>query len=257
MRRLVAAVIVAMASLGAAAAHAEEGFTTANVNIRTGPDIDFPSVGVIPEGDPIYVEGCLRDESWCDVQWDDERGWVYSEYLAFDYRGEVVPLPDMGLEVFHIPIIDFRFADYWDRYYVGRPWYRDRLRWRDFRPRPRVGWRAPPPGPRRRGWWRSGYNAPYGMRPPPDRGWRRPVRERYDRHRDRYERREFRRDNRDRRDFDGRRGDDDRRGRGDREGDHDGRRSDRGDGNERRGYRGPPPAGGNQSGGPTIIQVPR
>ena len=100
MRRLFAAVVVAMASLGAAAAHAEEGFTTANVNMRTGPDIDFPSIGVIPEGDPIYVEGCLRDESWCDVQWEDERGWVYSEYLAFDYRGEVVPLPDMGLEVF-------------------------------------------------------------------------------------------------------------------------------------------------------------
>ena len=144
MRRLFA-VVVAMASLGAAAAHAEEGFTTANVNMRTGPDIDFPSIGVIPEGDPIYVEGCLRDESWCDVQWEDERGWVYSEYLAFDYRGEVVPLPDVGLSVFRIPVIEFRFVDYWDRYYVGRPWYRDRVRWRDFRPRPRVGWRAPPP----------------------------------------------------------------------------------------------------------------
>jgi uncharacterized protein YraI len=249
MRRFLA-VVVALASLGAAAAHAEEGFTTANVNMRTGPDIDYPSIGVIPEGDPIYVEGCLRDESWCDVQWEDERGWVFSEYLAFDYRGEVVPLPDMGLEVFHIPVIDFRFADYWDRYYVGRPWYRDRLRWRDFRPRPRVGWRAPPPGPRRRGWWRSGYNAPYGMRPPPDRGWRRPVRERYDRHdrgdrdrdRGRYERR------------------DDRRGRGDRDGDRDDRRGDRGDrgeGNERRGYRGPPPATGSPATGPTVIQLPR
>jgi uncharacterized protein YraI len=241
--RLFFAAVVAMASLGAAAAHAEEGFTTANVNMRTGPDIDFPSIGVIPEGDPVYVEGCLGDESWCDVRWEDERGWVYSEYLAFDYRGEVVPLPDMGLSVFRIPVISFRFADYWDRYYVGRPWYRDRGRWREFRPRPRVGWRAPPSGPRRRGWWRSGYRAPMGMRPPPERGWRRPVRERYDRHdrgdrdRGRYERRDDRRDDR----RDGRRGD----------------RSDRGDGNEERGYRGPPAAGGNQSGGPTIIQAPR
>ena len=147
-----------MASLGAAAAHAEQGFTTADVNMRTGPDIDFPSVGVIPEGDPVYVEGCLRDKSWCDVRWEDERGWVYSEYLAFDYRGEMVPLPDVGLSVFRIPVIDVSI-----RRLLGSLLRRpslvpgSRAVVRDFRPRPRVGWRAPPPGPRRRGWWRSGY----------------------------------------------------------------------------------------------------
>jgi uncharacterized protein YraI len=278
--RTLFAIVVAMASLGAAAAHAEEGFTTANVNMRTGPDIDYPSIGVIPEGDPVYVEGCLRDESWCDVSWEDERGWVFSEYLAFDYRGEAVPLPDIGLEVFRIPIVEFRFVDYWDRYYVGRPWYRDRLRWRDFRPRPRVGWRAPPPGPRRRGWWRSGYSAPFGMRPPPDRGWRRPVRERYDRHdrgdriREHYERRDdrrdFRRDDRDHRDFDGRRGDGDRGGRdfknwrrGDDQGGRDGRESqegNRGDRGKKRGDRhdgdgdSGPPAGGPPAGGPYKVR---
>ena len=105
------------------------GFSTANVNIRTGPDIDFPSVGVIPEGEPLSIEGCLRDESWCDVRWDGGRGWVYSEYLAFDDRGEMVPLPDVGAAYFRIPFITFVARDYWDRYYVGRPWYRDRARW--------------------------------------------------------------------------------------------------------------------------------
>ena len=172
-------------------------------------------------------------------RWEDERGWVYSEYLAFDYRGEVVPLPDLGLSAFRIPVISFRFGDYWDRYYVGRPWYRDRARWRSFNPRPRAGWHAPPPGPRRRGWWRSGYSAPKGMRPPPDRGWRRPVRQRYDRHdrggraRERYERRDDRDGDRDDRGGKGKRGD-----RGDRDGD-----------------RGPPSSsGGRPAGGPTTIR---
>lgn len=202
MRRL-AATVLAVTTLGIAAAHAEPGFSTANVNIRTGPDIEFPSVGVIPEGEPLYIEGCLRDESWCDVRWDGGRGWVYSEYLAFDDRGQVVALPDVGPAYYRIPIITFVARDYWDRYYVGRPWYRDRARWYAFAPRPRIGWRAPPPGPRRAGWWREGYRAPIGMGPPPGYGWRRPERfeRRHDRREDRRDWREDRRDDRrDRRD---------------------------------------------------------
>ncbi|MGD9712445.1 MAG: SH3 domain-containing protein [Thermomicrobiales bacterium] len=192
MRSLAGVALAMFAMLGGTAAQAASpGYTTANVNIRTGPDVEYPSVGVIPEGDDIVVEGCLRDESWCDVSWAGNRGWVYSEYLAFDYRGETVLLPDVGVSVFRIPIITFAANDYWRRYYVGRPWYKDRNRWIAFRPRPRAGWHAPPPGPRKRGWWRSGYVAPRGMRAPPDRGWKRPAR-----HERGGDRRDNRRDNR-------------------------------------------------------------
>ena len=175
MSRL-AAVIAAIATLGMASAHADPAFSTADVNMRAGPDIEFPPVAVIPEGEPVYIKGCLRDESWCDVIWEDDRGWVYSEYLALDYRGELMPLPDVGLVAFRITIISFAATDYWGRYYVGRPWYRDRDRWFSYRIRSRQGWHAPPPGARRPGWWRAGYHAPSGMRAPPDRGWRRPIR---------------------------------------------------------------------------------
>lgn len=204
--RTILAAAALMTAFGAAAAHADPGYSTANVNMRTGPDTDFPSIGVIPEGEPIYVEGCLRDESWCDVRWGPERGWVYSEYIAFDYRGDMVALPDYGPAFFRIPFVAFAARDYWDRYYVGRPWYRDRNRWFAFKVRPRVGWHAPPAGKRNAGWWRSGYHAPAGMRPPPERGWRRPARverrdDRHDRRDDRGDRRDDRRDDRhDRRD---------------------------------------------------------
>jgi uncharacterized protein YraI len=184
--------IAGLTLMGVAAANAAPGFSTANVNVRTGPDIDFPSVGVIPEGDPVEIAGCLRDESWCDVIWAGNRGWVYSEYLAFEDRGEYVALPDVGPAAYRIPFVTFTASDYWDRYYVGRPWYRDRTRWVDFRWRPRPGWNAPPPGPRHRGWWRTGYRAPHGMGPPPDR-WER----RHDRHDRRHDRRDDRRDFRD------------------------------------------------------------
>jgi uncharacterized protein YraI len=189
--RILAGAALAVAVLGATAAQAAApGYTTANVNMRTGPDTDFPSVGVIPEGDDVFVEGCLRDESWCDVRWEGNRGWVFSEYLAFDYHGEETPLPDVGLSVFGIPIVGFVASDYWGRYYVGRPWYKDRNRWFAFKPRPRVGWHAPPHGPRKAGWWRQGYHAPSGMHAPPPRGWKRPH------HQDRHDRRNDRRDDR-------------------------------------------------------------
>ena len=171
-----AAVIAAIATLGMASAQADPAFSTADVNMRAGPDVEFPPVAVIPEGEPVYIKGCLRDESWCDVIWEEDRGWVYSEYLALDYRGELLPLPDVGLVAFEIPIISFAANDYWGRYYVGRPWYRDRDRWFSYRIRARQGWHAPPPGARRPGWWRAGYHAPSGMRAPPDRGWSRPIR---------------------------------------------------------------------------------
>ena len=97
------AAVAAFATLGVAAAQAEPGYSTANVNMRTGPDIEYPSVGVIPEGEPLYVEGCLQDESWCDVRWADNRGWVYSEYIGFDYHGQTAYLPDVGIAAFGIP----------------------------------------------------------------------------------------------------------------------------------------------------------
>jgi uncharacterized protein YraI len=175
MRLRIVGFLIAFATFGSAAAQAERAFTMADVNLRTGPDVEFPSVDVILEGEPVDIQGCLRDESWCDVSWYGGRGWVFSEYLAVEDDGQIVPLLDVGLVEFSIPYVSFAVADYWGRYYVGRPWYRDRDRWFSYRVRSRSGWYGPPNGPRRPGWWRSGYHAPSGMRPPPSGAWRRPI----------------------------------------------------------------------------------
>jgi uncharacterized protein YraI len=188
MRLLGLAAVMAFMALTAAAAQAAPGVATANVNMRTGPDTEFPSVGVIPEGAPLDVFGCLDDESWCDVGWEGNRGWVFSEYLGFDYRGQVTPLPDAGIAAFGIPVVVFSTVEYWNRYYVGRPWYRDRDRWFAFHIHPRLGWHAPPAGPRRAGWWRQGYHVPGGMRAPEEH-WRGHGREHGHEHEHGYDRR--------------------------------------------------------------------
>lgn len=170
--RGVLAVATLMAALGIAAAHAAEpGFATVKVNLRTGPDTDFPSIGTIPEGERLHVEGCLHDKSWCDVRWGQERGWIYGEYVDFDQSGKMVPLPDYGAKYFHVPLVTFAARDYWNRYYVGRPWYADRDRWFAYQWRARPDWHAPPSGQRQPGWWRPGYVPPPGISPPPGPGW--------------------------------------------------------------------------------------
>lgn len=180
MRRLAfVGALIGATLMGAAAAQAAPGYATTNVNMRTGPDTEFPSVEIIPEGSSIEVAGCLDDESWCDVIAGSNRGWVFSEYLAFDRGGSYVLLPDVGLETLRIPAVKFAAADYWQRFYVGRPWYADRARWIGFDVHPRHGWHGPPPGPRMPGWWRGGYAAPIGMAPPPEHGWHRPGHDRH------------------------------------------------------------------------------
>ncbi|MFG1423280.1 SH3 domain-containing protein [Roseixanthobacter liquoris] len=146
----------------AGAAQASPGFTTADVNMRAGPDTQYPRVTVLPEGAPVEIFGCLSNQSWCDVAWGPNRGWVYGEYLALDYRGERVLVPEYA-PVIGIPVVGFNFGNYWGRYYRGAPWWNQYNRWQYYNPRPRPGWGVPPPGPGPRppGWWnhpgRPGY----------------------------------------------------------------------------------------------------
>ncbi|MEO8738811.1 MAG: SH3 domain-containing protein [Casimicrobiaceae bacterium] len=127
------------------AALAQQAFTTRTVYLRAGPDNGYPLVAQLAPGTPVYVQGCLEDWSWCDVEWANFRGWTWAPYLSYVYQGGRVPLytyaPSLG-----IPTVVFSLAPYWDRYYYGRPWYGRRDYWVS-RPPPRH-YRPPGPPPR-------------------------------------------------------------------------------------------------------------
>jgi len=111
-----------------ALASAQNAFTARPMNVRAGPNRDYPLVAQLDAGAPLDVHGCLSDWSWCDVSFDDNRGWMYAGGLSFVYQGERVPLysygPSLGL-----PIITFSLSSYWNDYYRGRPWYAQRDEW--------------------------------------------------------------------------------------------------------------------------------
>jgi uncharacterized protein YraI len=121
-----AAAVLLLAAFGIASA--QNAYTSRPMNVRAGPDREYPLVAQLGPGAPLDVHGCLSDWSWCDVSFDDSRGWIYAGGVSFAYQGERVPLysyaPRLGL-----PIIAFSVGAYWNQYYRGRPWYSQRDAW--------------------------------------------------------------------------------------------------------------------------------
>lgn len=123
--------VVALAAMFAygGSASADDAMTTANVNMRAGPDLYYPVITTLPRGADVDIHGCLGEWEWCDVSWHGARGWVSSDYLATVYRYGQAPQRDYRWRS-GVPMIRFSFNSYWDNHYRNRSWYRDRARWR-------------------------------------------------------------------------------------------------------------------------------
>lgn len=127
----------------------ETAYTTEGVNIEAGPAPDYPSLGSFGPGTPVTLYGCLDGYTWCDVSYQDARGWVDGQALAFPYEDQRVPIAVYGPQL-SLPIVTFSFGDYWGRHYHDRPFFAERERFERHAPPPPPPHReAPPPLPRR------------------------------------------------------------------------------------------------------------
>jgi uncharacterized protein YraI len=117
-----AAAAFAIAAVLPAVASAANAVTTSSINMRAGPSLSFPAVAQVPAGAPVQIFGCVKDGSWCDTAWARERGWVAGAYLSSIYRGAPVSVAAYGPQIGY-PVVVYDQMAYWNRYYVGRPWY--------------------------------------------------------------------------------------------------------------------------------------
>ena len=87
--------------LAAGPALAVPGFSTAHLNLRTGPGTQYPVVGVMEYNVRSNITGCLADWSWCSVTVAGLNGWASAEYLVIDQGGQVMQItgPDSGIPV--------------------------------------------------------------------------------------------------------------------------------------------------------------
>ncbi|EXI69774.1 MAG: hypothetical protein AW08_00267 [Candidatus Accumulibacter adjunctus] len=141
--KLVLALLIASASCMATAAE-QTATTTTSVNVRAGPEKNFPTVTWLLSGTRVTVHGCVANWRWCDVTAGRDRGWVYARFLSIPFDGRVVTIlnggPNLGL-----PQADFSLGEYWDAHYQRQHWFGRKAYWQkrwDRRPPPRE-WRAP------------------------------------------------------------------------------------------------------------------
>jgi len=124
MSRAIAALLLGATS----SAFAYDGFATGNVNLRAGPDIEYPIVTTIPAGAPLSIQGCTDAWEWCDVIFADTRGWVAGNYIQYEYNDQPVLLSGYGAAI-GVPIVSFVIADYWGHYYRNRPFWAEHEHW--------------------------------------------------------------------------------------------------------------------------------
>ena len=125
--RLLRRFCVAISLLLPIHASAQHVLTVRPVNVRAGPDREFPLVTWFQPGTEVHIFGCLKGWQWCDVASGRSRGWVHSSYLGNFFRDRT-------------PIVEFSVDTYWDAHYQRRPWYAERSRW--------LNWEPSPSGPR-------------------------------------------------------------------------------------------------------------
>jgi len=126
--------IAALAAVGLLAVSASpafaavSGWVTANVNQRSGPSTSYPPITVIPAGSSITIYGCLNDDSWCDISWGANRGWMSAAYLQANSNSHRVAIRGYSA----IPFVTFNFNSYWNSNYSKKPFYSQRSKWSGF-----------------------------------------------------------------------------------------------------------------------------
>lgn len=121
-------------------AAAVPGFTTGDVNVRTGPGTQFQAITTAPAGSGVDILGCIPGRTWCDIVLGNLRGWVSGRYVQ--EGGAVVQQYVVPRYVAPSPVVRFSFGNTWyddDDDWRWRSHYRPRHRDRDWDDRDRDG----------------------------------------------------------------------------------------------------------------------
>jgi uncharacterized protein YraI len=87
-------------------AFGQNTYTTADLNLRTGPSTRNPVIATIPARSPVDVYGCLYERNWCEVRWGNLRGYVSQRFLAAyapRYQPRYAPRYVQSYDPYYVP----------------------------------------------------------------------------------------------------------------------------------------------------------
>ncbi len=84
---IMVAAVAAIAALSAPASAATLVTATTPLNLRSGPGPQFSVVGAIPDHAQATIIGCAQGSMWCQVSYNGQQGWAYSQYLMAQLSG--------------------------------------------------------------------------------------------------------------------------------------------------------------------------
>ena len=93
------------AILVAGPALAISGYSTAHLNLRSGPGTQYPVVGVMEYNVRSQITGCIADYSWCAITVAGLNGWASAEYLVVDEGGSILQVDEQGAAT-GIPVVE-------------------------------------------------------------------------------------------------------------------------------------------------------
>ena len=138
LTKILGAAVLGAALMASTAASAAVAYLTRPTSLRAGPGGDFPRLDRLPPNARVEILGCVDRFDWCDVRFGRMRGWVDGDNLFVPWQGRRVRVMEYGPRL-SLPVISFRFDNYWDEHYRGRPFYRERERFRAFADRDHDG----------------------------------------------------------------------------------------------------------------------
>ncbi len=135
MKRLIRVCAMALLMMicvaGEVSAANRVGYSGVNLNIRSGPSVRFPAVGVLDAGSELVIHGCLDRYTWCDVSASGMRGWASGAHIQFVYEERRVYVPPYAVLV-EIPIVTFDVTNYWSEYDRDNDFYHDLDHWSSY-----------------------------------------------------------------------------------------------------------------------------
>lgn len=98
------ALAAAMSVVAAGPAFAISGYSTAHLNLRSGPGTQYPIIGVMEYNVRSQITGCIADYSWCAITVAGLSGWAAAEYLVVDEGGAILKVDEQGAAT-GIPVV--------------------------------------------------------------------------------------------------------------------------------------------------------